>query len=255
VPIDLTEYERGDPFDGDYAEALGAMQSRLERLQQMQAAHRKRMIVVIEGWMGSGKRDALKRLVASWDPCQTLVRCGAADPAREERHWLAPYWEALPTPSSTTVYFRSWYRRAIDERIAGTTGEKEWIRALDEINEFESQQRDHGTLIVKLFFHVTAAFQSARLHERQSDPWLRHLLTEADLKAPEQRRSALPLIEEMFAQTDTRWAPWRVMDANNRQSAHLAAMEAVATAMEKALPKEPPVDQANILNFPLQNRG
>ena len=61
------------------------------------------------------------------------------------------------------------------DRVLGRLDDKRWARVCDEINEFEAQQRDHGTMIVKLFFHVTAERQAANLQAWMEDPWLRHL--------------------------------------------------------------------------------
>ena len=73
MPIDLTEFERGAPFNGDPAAALAALQERLARLQISQIVHRKRAIILFEGWIGSGKKAALRRLVGALDPTHVRV--------------------------------------------------------------------------------------------------------------------------------------------------------------------------------------
>ena len=253
MPIDLTEYERSDPFTGDYHAALSALQQRLAHFQVAQVVHRKRALVIMEGWAGSGKRSALKRLAASWDPCHVLTRCaGGADEVDDERHWLAPYWSALPAAGNTSVFFGSWYRRLIEERVAGKTDDKRWVRACDEINEFEAQQRDHGTLVVKLFFHVSHEEQLVRLGEWQDDPWRRHLLSEVDMSSLSRRERTTEVLHDLFAQTDTRWAPWRVIDGNDRRSARIATLTAMADALTKAIPADPPAQGETVVAFPQQ---
>ena len=44
----------------------------------------------------------------------------------------------------------------------------------------------------------------------------------------------------MFKQTDTRWAPWVGLDANDEQACHIAALTVIAEALEKAIPQQPP---------------
>src|SRR3546814_20815869 len=63
------------------------------------------------------------------------------------------------------VFDRSWYGRVLVERVENLCGEAEWRRAYDEINEFEAQQIDSGTNIVKLFVHTTQQEQDERLAE------------------------------------------------------------------------------------------
>jgi polyphosphate kinase 2 (PPK2 family) len=91
VAIDLTHFERGDPFPGDYDATLAELQQRLARLQIAQVVHKRRALIIFEGWAGGGKKAALKRLVGSWDPCHVSTRSvGPADSMSDGRHWLAP---------------------------------------------------------------------------------------------------------------------------------------------------------------------
>jgi polyphosphate kinase 2 (PPK2 family) len=253
VGIDLTQFERGDPFVGDYHAALTALQERLASLQVAQIVHRKRALIIFEGWTCSGKRAALKRLVAAWDPCHLATRCVAGrEHGDDERHWLAPFWSALPPAGDTTIFYRSWYRRLIEDRLVGRSDAKRWSRACDEINEFEAQQRDHGTLIVKLFFHVSAEEQQHRLRERLADPWRRHLVGEEHALTGDERERTTEALHEMFLATDTRWAPWRAIDANDKRSARVAALTAIADSFAKAMPAEPPATGDTVVAFPAQ---
>ena len=248
VPIDLTQFERDSPYTGDIQATLSALQQRLAQAQVAQIVHRKRALVIFEGWTGAGKKAALKRLVGAWDPCHIATRCISGNEA-DERHWLAPYWSALPPAGDTTIFYRSWYRRLIEERADGLLDGKRWSRACDEINEFEAQQRDHGTLIVKLFFHISAEQQLLRLNERQVDPWRRHLPEAALPPSRDERERTTTAVHELFAQTDTRWAPWRVIDANDKHAARIAALTILADAFDKAIPSEPPVTGETIVSM------
>jgi polyphosphate kinase 2 (PPK2 family) len=250
VPIDLTEFERGAPFAGDAAQALDALEQRLARLQLSQIVHRKRAIILFEGWMGSGKRAVLKKLVGSFDPTHVRVVkvAGSAD-GDDERHWLAPFWSRLPAASDTTIFYRSWYRLILEQRMLGNLDDKRWARAIDEINEFEAQQRDHGTMIAKLFFHVTPERQAASLRARQEDPWLRHVRDFQPIIGPANRDRASDVLQDFFAHTNTRWAPWTPIDANDDIAGCITALTAIADQMEKAMPAEPPAMGETIVPF------
>jgi polyphosphate kinase 2 (PPK2 family) len=249
---DLTKYECGNAFVGDYSAALAALQHRLAQLQIAQVAHKKRALIIFEGWVGAGKTSVLKRLAASWDPCRVSTR-RVPTPLEnlDDRHWLAPFWSALPPAGNTTVFFNSWYRRLVEDRLAGRTDDKRWTRACDEINEFEAQQRDHGTLVVKLFFHVSADVHEARLEALAADPWRRHLYTAEELDGAARRERTMPILHDLLAQTDTRWAPWQIINSNDKYAARIATLEALVHVMTKALPAEPPVESAEIVDFPM----
>src|SRR5206468_12934058 len=145
----------GSRVVADFAPALRALRDHLSELQLPQIAHGRRAIILFEGPEGAGKKFALRQLVSAFDPCQVAVHRVSYD-RREasEGHWLARFWRQLPGAGDTAIFFRSWYRRVLDDRILGRTEEAGVSRAFDEINEFEAQQRDYGTLIVKLYFDV-----------------------------------------------------------------------------------------------------
>ena len=254
MPIDLTEFERGAPFTGDPGAALDALRDRLARLQLSQIVHRKRAIILFEGWNGSGKRAAVKALAGALDPTHVrVINVGGSDEAGDDRHWLAPFWSRIPAAGDTTIFYRSWYRRLVEQRVDGKLDDKRWARACDEVNEFEAQQRDHGTLVIKLFFHVTAEQQAANLRERQDDPWRRHLLSQDAVAGLAQRDRNLEALTELFANTDTRWAPWRAIDGNDGTAGRIAALSVIADSMEKAFPAEPPAVGDTVIQFRPKN--
>ena len=243
MPIDLTEFERGEPFAGDAQAELASLRERLARAQLSQIVHRKRAIILFEGWTGAGKRAVLKQLVGALDPTYvTVVKVAGSADSDEERHWLARFWSNLPATSETTIFYRSWYRLMVEQRMLGHFDDDRWARAIDEINEFEAQQRDHGTMIAKLFFHVSPERQAANLRAREEDPLLRHVRDFQPIVGPTHRECANDVLQDLFANTNTRWAPWNPIDANDGTGACIAALGIIAGAMEKAMPSEPPLE-------------
>ena len=241
MAVDLTRFEQATTFTGDFVGELGALQQRLAELHLAQVVHRRRAIILFEGWEGSGKRRALRALAAALDPCHVETHCTLADESAESgRHWLAPYWASLPEAGFTALHYRSWYRHAVDGKALGRQSPKEFARACDAVNEFENQQTEYGTAVIKLFFHVSAEVQALRLRARREDPWARHLLTEQDERALELRSAYFDTWTECFAQTDTRWAPWTVINATDGQGAVISALEAAAAVLGKSVPAEPP---------------
>jgi len=238
---DLSDYEAGARFDGDYDTALADVQERLARIQIAHIVHRRRSVVLLEGWDAAGKGGIIQRLTAEWDPRHFRVwPIAAPSPDEKARHFLWRFWTRLPGISEIAVFDRSWYGRVLVERVDALATEAQWKRAYDEINEFEAQQKDDGTTIVKLFVHITQETQDDRLRKRASHPWKRWKTGAADFHNRARRSAYLEAIEAMFRHTDTRWSPWHVIDGNNKKAARIAALTYIADRLEKAVPMTPP---------------
>jgi len=250
VPINLADIERGAPFTGDYPAALAALQDRLSRVQMAQIVHRRRVVIVLEGPEGAGKKSVLKTLGASFDPAHYNVHCIVPDRRHSnEGHWLARFWNCLPAAGNASIFLHSWYRRVLEDHVMGLVSEKEWKRGFDEINEFEAQQRDYGTLLVKLYFHATDKVLDERIAARASDPWLHHMLGPVELRTVDGREAYRQALAQMFKQNDTRWAPWIGIDANDEPGARIIALTVIADALEAAIPQQPPERAQPAIHF------
>ena len=239
--IDLSDYETGGKFDGDYGKTLADLQELISRQLVSLHVHGKKAMVVAEGWDAAGKGGAIQRMVAQCDPRHFHVWPIAAPSEGEKaRHYLWRFWTRLPKAGEIAIFDRSWYGRVLVERVEGFATEAEWRRAYDEINEFEAQQTSDGTLIVKLFFHVTQETQDKRLKARLEDPWKRWKVTPDDFRNRARREDYLAALKDMFSHNDTRWAPWTAIDGNNKKSARIAALQAVADALARHVPGKPP---------------
>ena len=126
----------------------------------------------------------------------------------------------------------------LDDRISGDVDAKAVARAFDEINEFEAQQRDYGTLIVKLYFDVSAEVQESRLKQRTADPWLGIIRGDPPIGVRDPDYATA--VADLRTNSDTRWSPWRMIDGDDEQMAVVAALSAVADAWAEAMPAEPP---------------
>jgi polyphosphate kinase 2 (PPK2 family) len=233
--VNTNPREGGDP---QLSSALAALRDHLGELQLPQIAHGRRAIILLEGPLGAGKKYALRQLAAAFDPCHFVVHSTGYD-RREasEGHWLSRFWRRLPPAGHTSIFFHSWYRRALDDRVLGRTHEESVPRVFDEINEFEAQQRDYGTLLVKLYFDVSADVQERRLAERRQSLWPERAVQEDVIRADDP--SWQQALKELRSNTDTRWSPWRTIDGDNEEQAALAALEVIADAWSKAIPVEP----------------
>lgn len=227
---------------------LAVLRERIARAQVAQVGAGGRAIIVLEGLEGSLKLAVAKQLAAALDPRFAATHSVSPDRRRAgEGHWLARFWRDLPARGRIALYMHSWYHRVLEDRVLGLAAEADWNRAHDEINEFESQQRDHGTLIVKLMFHVTEAVRIRRLAEIEADELAMAPTGPAELRTSELRAAYDEALAHMLAQNNMRWSPWTVVDADKPGPALVTALTAVARAMEQAFVARPPAGQGSAL--------
>jgi polyphosphate kinase 2 (PPK2 family) len=224
-----------------YLRDLGALQLKLQRIQQAYLFTGDSAVIVFEGWDAAGKGGTIRRMAAVLDPRGFKVWPIAAPRAFEkERHYLFRFWERLPPHGAIAVFDRSWYGRVLVERVEAMAAEHEWRRAYDEINEFERFLIDHGTRVVKLFLHITEDEQLRRFEERLRNPLKRWKLSYDDFRNRRSWAAYVEAIEDMVERTSTRSAPWHVIPANDKKYARLACLRIVTRALAANVDLSPP---------------
>lgn len=199
-----------------------------------QAAHRS-VIFVFEGWDAAGKGGAIRRLTSAIDARDYRV-IPVAKPTDEEKahHYLWRFWRHVPRAALVTIYDRSWYGRVLVERLEGFCTEAEWKRAYDEINDFESQLLEHGTIVVKFWMQISRAEQLRRFREREETAYKRHKINHEDWRNRRKWSSYEIAVGDMLALTDNP-APWHLIPADNKRYARLQILKTAAKVIEDAL--------------------
>lgn len=194
--------------------------------------------LVFEGWDGSGKGGAIKRVVAPMDPRHVRVASFAAPTPDEKRHhFLSRFWEKLPGWGGMAILDRSWYGRVLVERVEGFCTEEAWRRAYGEIRGFERSLADEGMMMLKFWMHVTDDEQLKRFKARQTDPLKNWKLTDEDWRNREKRPQYEEAVVEMLERTDTSFAPWILVEANDKRYGRVKVIETVNANIERALEK------------------
>jgi polyphosphate kinase 2 (PPK2 family) len=134
-----------------------------------------------------------------------------------------------------TIFDRSWYGRVLVERVEGFAREDEWKRAFQEINDFEGQLAEHGTLVAKFWVHISKDEQLRRFKERQKTDFKQYKITDEDWRNREQWDAYAGAVNEMVVRTSTRLAPWVIVAGNDKRLARIQILEAVCRRLEKAL--------------------
>jgi len=235
-PIVLDALDQNRSVDQEeYRTKIKEYQLRLLNLQRGLMETRHNFIVVVEGPDAGGKGGAIKRLVEKLDP-RTFRVYSVVKPTQEEyeHHYLWRFWNKLPPYGEIAIFDRSWYGRVLVERVEGFATPIEWKRAYREINEFERLLAEDGSLIVKVYFHITRDEQLARFKNREADPLKHWKITEEDWRNRRKWAEHNEAAEAMFEQTWTHYAPWTIVEANYKWYARLKFLKAAIRTLESA---------------------
>ena len=113
------------------------------------------LIKMDAGMDAAGKGGAIKRLTEKMDPRGYVVwPISAPSGDDKDRHYLYRFWRRLPEQGQISIFDRSWYGRVLVERLEGFCTEEAWQRAYGEINQFERQLTDFGTVVLKFWLNI-----------------------------------------------------------------------------------------------------
>jgi polyphosphate kinase 2 (PPK2 family) len=133
------------------------------------------------------------------------------------------------------VLDRSWYGRVLVERVEGFATEAEWRRAYPQIVEWETGLATEGTVLVKLWLHISEDEQLRRYRARERDPLKRWKLTQEDWRNLSHRADYEDAVDEMLDATDHEAAPWHVVAAESKPYARVKVLEIVISTIEDSL--------------------
>lgn len=226
----------------DEARLVAAGQRRMLQLRLVNAgllgSHRlgPALCVVFEGWDAAGKGGSIRRLCSPLDPRHVRVaEFGAPTPEELRHHFLWRFFPALPGRGGMSVFDRSWYGRVLVERVEKLATADQWQRAYDEIVQFERALVVEGTVLVKLWLHISDKEQLRRFEARQANPLKAWKLTDEDWRNRKKRRQYEAAVEEMLARTDHDAAPWHVIPAEQKRYGRVEVLRTVIARTEEGM--------------------
>ena len=192
--------------------------------------------VLLEGWDAAGKGGALKRLVQPLDPRHVrVVAYGAPTPDEKRHHFLWRFWPALPGAGGMAVLDRTWYGRVLVEKVEGFATPAEVERGYVAIVEHERSLCAEGTVLTKLWLHISDEEQLRRFRKREKDPLKQWKITEDDWRNRARRGDYLDSVEIMLERTDHELAPWHLVEADSKPYARVKVLETVIAEIERGM--------------------
>ncbi|MDR0992713.1 MAG: polyphosphate:AMP phosphotransferase [Ruminococcus sp.] len=222
-----------------YEDKLKSLQKDLAKLHSKIYYEKIPVIIAFEGWDAAGKGGAIKRLSSSLDPRgYEAIPIAAPEPREFLRHYMWRFWNAIPKTGHITIFDRSWYGRVMVEPIEGITPPERAAQAYNEIREFEKELADSGAVVLKFWLQIDKDEQLKRFEDRQNTPGKEWKITDEDWRNREKWDEYEKAVEQMIRLTSSDYAPWTVVEANDKLYARIKVLKTVADAMAAAIAKK-----------------
>jgi PPK2 family polyphosphate:nucleotide phosphotransferase len=228
--------------------ALAGLRERLADLQdRFSAAAEHALLVVLQGFDGSGKDHVIKHVLRACDPAEVHVFSFNTPVGSEREHdFLWRFHQQMPEKGRIHVFDRSYYEEVISARVHGIVDAEGARSRTDSITDLERILRREGTVIVKLFLHVSKDCQAERVAERLRDPRKQHEFSAADVRDRELWDAYDRAYEDVLNSTSSDDAPWHAIPADHRWYARTAAAEILVARLEQLDPQYPPLDEDEV---------
>ncbi len=206
----------------DYDKALLKLQGELCALQDWVVATGQRIIIVFEGRDAAGKGGTIKAITERVSPrVFKIVALPAPSDREKSQMYIQRYMAHFPAAGEVIIFDRSWYNRAGVERVMGFCSEEQCSRYLELCPFIEKQIVASGIILLKYWLEVGDAEQERRFRARIDDPVRQWKLSPMDLPSRERWYDYSRARDKMLEATDTDFAPWNIVDSNDKKRARL----------------------------------
>jgi polyphosphate kinase 2 len=215
-----------------YEKALRKLQVRLCHLQRWVKDEGVRVVIVFEGRDGAGKGGTIRAITERVSPrVFRIVALPAPSDREKSQLYMQRYLQYFPAAGEVVIFDRSWYNRAGVERVMGFCTPREHKRFLQLCPLMEKFMVDGGIHLIKLWLEVGNSEQKRRFEARIEDPLRQWKLSRMDLPSRRRWYDYSRARDEMLQSTDTRHAPWYIVDSNDKRAARLNAIAHILSSI------------------------
>jgi polyphosphate kinase 2 len=205
-----------------YEKELAKLHVELVKLQEWVKFKGLKVCIVFEGRDGAGKGGTIKAITERVSPRTFRVVALPAPTEREKSQiYIQRYMKHFPAAGEVVIFDRSWYNRAGVERVMGFCTEEQSKRFLEVAPGVEKLIVESGIILLKYWLEVSPEEQTRRLKGRIGDGRKIWKLSPMDLKSYSRWDEYTRARDDMFAATDTGWAPWFVAKSDDKKRARL----------------------------------
>lgn len=217
----------------DKKKLLHQLYIELVKLQKEIIASNLKLLVILEGRDTAGKDGTIKTIIKHLSPRETRIVALSKPSDREVQEWyFQRYAEHLPASGEFVLFNRSWYNRAGVEKVMGFCTHKEYISFFTEVELFEKMLVSAGFIILKYYLDISKEEQHKRLKDREDDPLKQWKISPIDSVALKHWKDYSEARNEMLLKTNFNHAPWFVVNAENKEKAHIALINHLLKQVE-----------------------
>lgn len=208
-----------------YLQLIMPLHVELLKLQNYVKEKRLRVVVLFEGRDAAGKGGTIKRFIEHMNPrgCRVVALDKPTDEERGQWYFQR-YVKHLPTAGEIVLFDRSWYNRAMVERVMGFCKDDEVREFLRSVPEFERMLIRSGIILMKYYFSVSKKEQMRRFQKRTNDPLKQWKLSPVDLESQDKWDGYKKSKEDMFFYTSTADCPWVIIKSDQKKRARINAI-------------------------------
>jgi PPK2 family polyphosphate:nucleotide phosphotransferase len=191
------------------------------------------LLIVLQGLDGAGKDGTVRHVFLGVNPQGTKVQSFKVPTPEEAAHdflWRAH--KATPGKGEIAIFNRSHYEDVLVVRVHNLVPEDVWSKRYKDINDFETNLAQSGTVILKFFLHISSDEQLKRFANRLDDPKRQWKISESDYTERKFWDDYQKAYEDALAQTSTDHAPWFVIPSNHKWFRNLAISNIVVSALQ-----------------------
>ncbi|MBI1181503.1 MAG: polyphosphate kinase 2 [Alphaproteobacteria bacterium] len=208
--------------NGGYKKRLRSLQVELVKLQRHIIAHKKKVLVILEGRDAAGKDGTIKRITQHLSPRETRVVALGKPSDRDTTTWYFQRWAPyLPAAEEFVLFNRSWYNRAGVERVMGFCTTEELHEFFEIVEPFEQMLLHSNLTLFKYYLDISRKEQAARLEDRREDPLKQWKVSPIDNVANKLWKEYSEARNEMFSRTHSPISPWTIVRADDKKEARL----------------------------------
>jgi len=223
----------------DYEKKLKKLQVELIRLQFWAIDQNERIIVIFEGRDAAGKGGAIRRATERMNPRHLRIVALPKPSEDEKTQWyFQRYVIQFPKAGEIVFFDRSWYNRAVVEPVNGFCSQKEYEIFMTQVNDFERMITESGIRLVKIYMSISKKEQQKRFEDIKSDPLKQWKMTDVDEKAQDLWDVYTTYKSKMFENTKEGSLPWRIIRANKKTYARVAAISHILKSIPYDKKKE-----------------